>query len=293
MSTIRANSAVASKTQPLITNVSDTARWAAANRATESARTDALFRDPFAAWVAGERGAAIAARAPWQTRNGWPVVARTTAFDELIVDSLAQGCDRVLCLAAGLDARPYRLQLSESLVWIEADLPLLMEEKNAALAHEAPRCRLTRQAVDLANPAARAAFLDDALAGAKRALVITEGLLMYLTQEVVLSVAKDLARSSVRYWIFDILSPAIRETVTGETRMGMANAPYLFAPSDGVAYFEAIGWRAKDIRSIFDETHRLGRLPWLLHILGSLPLPRPDPRRPARTPWSAVVRLCQ
>jgi O-methyltransferase involved in polyketide biosynthesis len=59
------------------------------------------------------------------------VVARTTAIDELIVDSLAQGCDRVLCLAAGLDARPYRLQLSESLVWIEADLPLLMEEKNA------------------------------------------------------------------------------------------------------------------------------------------------------------------
>jgi methyltransferase (TIGR00027 family) len=289
----RTDSAAAGKTQSLVANVSDTARWAAANRASESAREDALFHDPFAAWLAGERGAAIAAKAPWLTRNGWPVAARTKAIDDLIAGSLAEGCDRVLCLAAGLDARPYRLELPESLVWIEADLPALVEEKNAALAHETPRCRVTRQAVDLADPAARAAFLDDALAGAKRALVVTEGLLMYLTQEVVLSVAKDLARSSVRYWIFDILSPAIRETMTGETRMGMANAPFLFAPSDGVAYFEAIGWRAKDIRSIFDEAHRLGRLPWLLHILGSLPLPRPDPRRPARAAWSAVVRLCQ
>jgi O-methyltransferase involved in polyketide biosynthesis len=39
---------------------------------------------------------------------------------------------------------------------------------------------LTRTAVDLADAAARAAFLDEALAGAGKALVLTEGLLMYL-----------------------------------------------------------------------------------------------------------------
>ena len=32
--------------EPLISNVSDTARWMAAYRAAESARRDALFNDP-------------------------------------------------------------------------------------------------------------------------------------------------------------------------------------------------------------------------------------------------------
>jgi O-methyltransferase involved in polyketide biosynthesis len=39
---------------------------------------------------------------------------------------------------------------------------------------------VTRRAVDLLDPAARDAFLNEALAGATKALVLTEGLLMYL-----------------------------------------------------------------------------------------------------------------
>jgi hypothetical protein len=42
--------------EPLISNVSDTARWMAAYRAAESARHDALFTDPFAERFAGARG---------------------------------------------------------------------------------------------------------------------------------------------------------------------------------------------------------------------------------------------
>ena len=58
--------------EPLISNVSDTARWMAAERAVESVRPDALFIDPFANRLAGDRGRAIAATAPRLTRNGWP-----------------------------------------------------------------------------------------------------------------------------------------------------------------------------------------------------------------------------
>ncbi|HEY2739416.1 MAG TPA: class I SAM-dependent methyltransferase, partial [Thermoanaerobaculia bacterium] len=39
-----------------IDNVSDTARWVAVYRAMETARPDAIFRDPFADRLAGERG---------------------------------------------------------------------------------------------------------------------------------------------------------------------------------------------------------------------------------------------
>src|SRR4030095_11149477 len=40
-------------------NISDTAHWVAFYRALESERPDALFRDPFARRLAGERGARI------------------------------------------------------------------------------------------------------------------------------------------------------------------------------------------------------------------------------------------
>jgi O-methyltransferase involved in polyketide biosynthesis len=42
--------------EPLVRNVSDTARWVAAYRAMESARPEALFKDPFAERLEGERG---------------------------------------------------------------------------------------------------------------------------------------------------------------------------------------------------------------------------------------------
>ena len=52
-----------------ISNVSDTARWVAVYRARESARPDALFHDPYAELLAGERGRAIAAFMPRQARS--------------------------------------------------------------------------------------------------------------------------------------------------------------------------------------------------------------------------------
>ena len=89
--------------EPLVSNVSDTARWVAVYRAWESARRDALFFDPFADRLAGERGRAIAARAPRQVRTGWPMVVRTRLMDDPVLASVRDGCDRVLDLAAGFD----------------------------------------------------------------------------------------------------------------------------------------------------------------------------------------------
>jgi O-methyltransferase involved in polyketide biosynthesis len=79
-------------TEALIANVSDTARWVAVYRARETTRPDALFKDPFADRLAGERGLAIAAAAPRQTRNGWPWVVRTRLIDDLIQTSIKEGC---------------------------------------------------------------------------------------------------------------------------------------------------------------------------------------------------------
>src|SRR5277367_665114 len=128
--------------EPTFSNVSDTARWVAVYRAWESARSDALFKDPFAAQLAGEKGRAIAAVVPRQARSGWPMITRTTLIDDLILASIKDGCDCVLNLGAGLDTRPYRLALPPSLTRIEADLPATIEEKERLLAAEKPVCRL-------------------------------------------------------------------------------------------------------------------------------------------------------
>ena len=76
-------------------------------------------------------------------------------FDQLISKQVAQGVDMVINLAAGLDARPYRMDLPAALKWIEVDLPELLAYKEDILRMEAPRCALERVALDLSNVAAR------------------------------------------------------------------------------------------------------------------------------------------
>ena len=67
-----------------VSHVSDTARWTAMHRATETARPDALFSDPLAERLAGEHGRAIGASAPRIGRNGWWLIARTKVIDDVI-----------------------------------------------------------------------------------------------------------------------------------------------------------------------------------------------------------------
>ena len=113
-------------TEPLIRNISDTARWAAAFRAQETERHDALFRDPLARRLAGERGQQIATAMTMHTKNAWSWVMRTHVVDQYIERQLAGGVDTILNLAAGLDTRPYRMAVPSTLRWIEVDLPELL-----------------------------------------------------------------------------------------------------------------------------------------------------------------------
>src|SRR5882672_11338714 len=122
-----------------IRDVSDTALWVAVYRAEESERRDAHFRDPYARRLAGERGARIAASIPGGTSWGWPMVVRTKVFDEIILRAVgAEGFDTVLNLAAGLDARPWRLDLPANLHWVDVDLPGMLAYKQQGLAGETP-----------------------------------------------------------------------------------------------------------------------------------------------------------
>jgi methyltransferase (TIGR00027 family) len=197
-----------------IRDVSDTALWVALYRAQESERKDALFNDPFARRLAGERGRRIMDTVPGARGISWPMVVRTQVFDEIILRLVRErGVDTVVNLAAGLDARPWRLPLPPETHWVDVDLPGMLEHKRQGMVSETPRCRYTTRAADLREPGALRAVLDEVTGGAKTVLALTEGLIIYLDPTEVASLARELASAPhVRYWLTDLASPCFSST---------------------------------------------------------------------------------
>jgi O-methyltransferase involved in polyketide biosynthesis len=193
-------------------------------------------------------------------------------------------------LAAGLDTRPYRMTLPPSLRWCEVDLPALSEEKERLLADATPHCQLTRIRADLRDVAERRRALREAIGGARRALVLTEGLLVYLDQEAVQALSKDLlAEQGIFWWVLDLASPAILQMISRRMGRHLANAPMQFAPSTGIAYFEALGWSVTEVQELARTAARWHRLPWFLRPF--MLLPQANPRELGNGRWAAVVQL--
>jgi methyltransferase (TIGR00027 family) len=280
-----------------IQHVSDTARWVALYRAMESERPDALFRDPYARKLAGERGERILDAMRHGRTWAWPMIVRTAVMDELILRAVERdGVGTVLNLAAGLDARPYRLPLAPSLRWIEADFPDVIAYKRQQLAGERPVCVLEQVGIDLTDVPRRRALFGEigAAAGAKSVLVVSEGLLVYLAPEDVAALAADLAApAALRWWLIDIASPRLLKMMekTWGRQLAAGNAPFQFGPAEGTRFFEPYGWREAEFRSTWEEARRLKRtmrLAWLWNLIGKL---YPKRKREEWRRFSGIVML--
>src|SRR3989441_2125047 len=102
-------------------------------------------------------------------------------MDEMVIRAVERdGVGTVLNLAAGLDARPYRLPLPRSLRWIDVDYPDVIAYKKQGLAGEQPRCALEWAGVDLADRERRRALVAEDGVAARQVLVVTERLLVYV-----------------------------------------------------------------------------------------------------------------
>ena len=270
-------------TSPL-QDVSDTAFWIAYHRALESVRPDALFRDSFAARLAGERGRRISEAMPTSRVVAWTVALRTRIIDDYITSALRSEIDTVLCLGAGLDARPYRMALPPALRWIEADYAHVIDYKEDILRNETPACRVERVRIDLADAAGRQELFDRVDADSQGILLLTEGVIPYLSNEEAASLA-DALRSMrrARLWIVDYLSAqAVAFRRRRGVRRSMQNAPFKFAPGDWVAFFRGHGWRVKEIRYYPEEAARHSRpmpLPVTARVLFNVSRPFMSARR--------------
>jgi methyltransferase (TIGR00027 family) len=282
-----------SQTDPLIRNISDTALWAAAHRARETDRPDAVFRDPLARRLAGARGEQIADSIPREHQNTWAWIARTYLHDQFITEQVRQGVDTVLNLAAGLDARPYRMALPPSLRWVEVDLPDLLNYKESVLAGEKPVCALERVGLDLSDGTARRELFERVGREANKVLVVTEGLLIYLSEEEVAALGRDLAAPpSFQRWVLELASPGLLRILqqTVGTRLSQASAPMKFGPKEGPEFFTRSGWKPADVRSLLKTGARLRRLPFWLRLMALLPESK---GAQGNRPWSAVCLLAK
>ena len=137
--------------------VAQTACLAAAARAREDERPDRLFADPFAAPLAGAAGFAYLDRL---ANVPTPYVAvRTRFFDDFLGQRVRSGDVRqVVLVAAGMDARAFRLPWPPDLALYELDQPEVLALKHAILADSGARaaCRRHALGVDLTQSWAEA-----------------------------------------------------------------------------------------------------------------------------------------
>lgn len=275
----------------VVRNISDTALWAAYFRAEETKRADALFRDPYAEKLEGGRGAEIAKSLPEGQSHSWAWVTRTYLFDKFLKQAIANGADLVVNCAAGLDARPYRFELPADFQWVELDLPEILAYKEGILANDKPRCKLERIRVDLGKVDERRGVFAEIGARGKRAIILTEGLLIYLLPDEVGSLAKDLAGvESFQRWILDIHSPGLLRMMQRRTGKALekAGVPFRFGPPERAGFFRPFGWEPAQVQGLLKTAAQFGRPPLLLRLLSKLPESK-EPQ--SNRPWSGVCLL--
>jgi methyltransferase (TIGR00027 family) len=160
-------------------------------RAEESRRADRLFDDPYAqafldaapgAFAEEERAAPGGGLASLGAAFYVHGVVRTRFFDDYLLATCASGCRQMVLLAAGLDARAFRLPWPEGARLFEIDLPEVLDFKEEVLAGRGavPRCERVVVPADLSAEwppeLTKAGLRLD-----ERTAWLAEGLLVYLS----------------------------------------------------------------------------------------------------------------
>jgi methyltransferase (TIGR00027 family) len=259
-----------------IQNLSASAHLVALYRAIESERSDALFQDPYARLLAGALGVGLS-QVMGNIRDAANIIAvRTYLIDEMILDLLSlDSVDTIISLGAGLDTRPYRLSLPQSLRWIEIDQPELMSYKEKRLSGINPICAVERVKMDLQDIKQRRSLFESLNIQSQKVLVLAEGLLAYFHPAQVSALAQDLYwQNTFRWWLFELMSlPAEFQRPQGRSlhrqldhHFGAGQPAFQFLPKEGTQFFSPHGWCLAESRSILDEMEQLNRAKCLVQL---------------------------
>ncbi|KHO28267.1 methyltransferase [Mycolicibacterium setense] len=229
--------------------VADTGVLVAAIRAEETRRPDRLFEDPFAARLAGESGQHMLAEAIAASgdKSTLQIVVRTRFWDEALLSAVPP-VTQVVILAAGLDARAYRLRWPDGTTVFELDQPAVIAAKAEALADDKPRCRRVAIGVDLTTDwtdTLRANRFDAGLP----TVWLMEGLLQYLDERAVHTLFErvDAVSAPGSVLLYDIVGKVLLDSVmltAVREQMSRNGAPWLFGTDAPEQLCEPLGWSA-------------------------------------------------
>jgi O-methyltransferase involved in polyketide biosynthesis len=172
---------------------------------------------------------------------------------------------------------------------VEVDLPEILSYKEQILADEKPKCQMERIHLDLSDVPARRALFEELSRRAKKVVVMTEGLLIYLAANDVGIFAADLARiSNFKSWIIDLASTGQLRQMQRSTGKQLAEvgAAFKFGPSEGPDFFSPYGWKPKDVQGLLKTAAEFKRPP--VELLSLLPEPK---GAMGNFPWSGVCLL--
>jgi methyltransferase (TIGR00027 family) len=196
-------------------------------------------------------------------------VARHRLIDDLVRDQLVRDPHtRIILLGAGFDTRAFRFTGGR---YFELDDPQLLAYKEARLpARDAPN-PLTRIPVTFATTPAED-FLRP-LAGDDQAMVVLEGVSMYLSDAALADLASALTRALPRATLVcDLMSQRFSETYSRKLRTALSALGAEFGQRSRPASepFLRAGYRPRHRYSIVERARQAGTMPIPRWILGTL-----------------------
>jgi methyltransferase (TIGR00027 family) len=229
--------------------VASTGLLVAAIRAMESTRADPLFDDPFAERLAGETGRELlaAAIAASRERSTMQIVVRTRFFDEALLRA-TRTARQVVILAAGMDARAYRLAWPDGTTVYELERPAVITAKADLLSDEQPRCRRVAIGIDLGDDWPTALQTRDFDPDVP-AVWLIEGLLQYLDEAAVCTLFEriDALSASDSVLLYDVVGKTLLDApFMAPILQSMAEqgSPWLFGTDRPGELAERHGWSA-------------------------------------------------
>lgn len=256
----------------------DSAMMIAYERALETARgDDALFSDPLAAALAGEKGQSLSVQfgegCAMFELSGWPdfhrqwTAVRTKYIDDAVAKYSAS-LKQCANLGAGCDTRPYRLASYAAFKdrYFEADMAVINANKAKMLELlgdevRAPHCG-PAHVVDidfLDTERTLATALPAPFDVKEPTLFLAEGLIMYLGAEGKIKLLRDVstvaAPGSVFILQFSDPSESALAKAHPETMAGGLTT------QEAVEHLTTLGWKDLVFAKFGDETLNFGRFP--------------------------------
>jgi methyltransferase (TIGR00027 family) len=239
----------------MLSSVGTTSLYVAAARAYETEYPQRLFVDPYARLLAGNKGfelfAVLRAFSPGLLDEPHPGISiRTRFFDDALLSAVSElSLQQVVLVAAGMDARAFRLPWMDGVELLEVDRQEIFDYKEPILMSLNAKALCKRQVVPIDLEQDWASALTDAgFDPHKPTAFLFEGLIFYLKPYTVAALLKAL--QTLAYpgsWLgMDLIEAALLSSPYAQpflNKLKQLGCPWHFGVSNPEQFLRNYGWQ--------------------------------------------------